>query len=151
LEGRLMAGFGDVKRAEQAQSTATEVSGLSGLDIDKAVTYLDEKASDSPQYHCARAVRLAIEAGGIHLKSPPIAAKDYGSTLEQARFTKINLNGYREKKGDIAVIQNYKGGSKEGHICMYDGKVWVSDFRQNDMWSGPGYRKNRPPYVIYRP
>ena len=32
--------------------------------------------------------------------------------------------------GDIAVM-NY---GKHGHICMWDGKNWVSDFRQNNMW-----------------
>ena len=32
--------------------------------------------------------------------------------------------------GDIAVINH----GKHGHICMWDGKNWVSDFRQNNMW-----------------
>jgi hypothetical protein len=34
---------------------------------------------------------------------------------------------------------------------MYDGSVWRSDFVQNDMWAGPGYRKNKPSHEIYRP
>ena len=54
------------------------------------------------------------------------------------------------KAGDVAIIENYTGGAEHGHMQMYDGSVWISDFRQNDFWSGPGYRKNKPSYKIYR-
>ena len=59
---------------------------------------------------------------------------------------------YVPKKGDVAVIQPYPGGDPNGHIAMYDGQSWVSDFKQRDVWGGPGgYRKNKPTCVIYRP
>jgi len=58
---------------------------------------------------------------------------------------------YVPKKGDVAVIQPYKGGDPHGHIAMYNGTKWVSDFKQRDMWGGPGYRKHKPTCVVYRP
>ena len=58
--------------------------------------------------------------------------------------------GYTPKAGDVVVIQPYTGGRTHGHIAMYDGTSWVSDFVQNDMWGGPGYRKNQPSKTIYR-
>lgn len=58
---------------------------------------------------------------------------------------------YAPQAGDVVVIQPHKGGSKEGHIAMYTGSAWVSDFRQRDLWGGPGYRKHKPTAVVYRP
>ena len=49
------------------------------------------------------------------------------------------------------MIQPYKGGDPNGHITMYDGEDWLSDFVQRDMWGGPGYRENKPNCIIYRP
>jgi hypothetical protein len=50
----------------------------------------------------------------------------------------------------VVILQPYEGGSRAGHIAGYDGRKWISDFVQRDFWSGPGYRKQRPPYVVYR-
>lgn len=52
--------------------------------------------------------------------------------------------------GDIVVIQSYTGGSVHGHIQMYNGTQWVSDFKQSGFWPGSGYRKNEPSYSIFR-
>ena len=54
-------------------------------------------------------------------------------------------------QGDVVVIQNYPGGDVNGHIALYDGTRWVSDFKQRDIWAGPGYRANQPPLQVYRP
>ena len=43
--------------------------------------------------------------------------------------------------GDISVLpQNEK--SHFGHIAVWNGKLWVSDFRQNSIYPGSAYRKN---------
>ena len=63
----------------------------------------------------------------------------------------VASQGYQPQKGDVVVIQSYAGGDPNGHVAMYDGTTWISDFRQRDMWGGPGYREKMPPYVIYRP
>lgn len=135
-----------------AAASAVPKTQLSQLDVELAVAYLKEHYSGSASTgRCARAIRLALEAGGVVLRSHPINAKDYGKTLETSGFVKLKAANYTTKAGDIAVIQPYKGGSTAGHITMYDGAVWRSDFIQNDMWSGPGYRTNKPDHAIYRP
>ena len=118
------------------------------FDIDKAVTELDNKAEAASTGKCAAYVRKAIEAGGISTSNRPNYAKDYGSYLEEWGFEEITTTNYQ--KGDIAVFQNYEGGSVAGHIQMYNGSQWVSDFKQSGFWPGSGYRKNEPSYSIYR-
>jgi type VI secretion system secreted protein VgrG len=123
------------------------------FDVDLAVERLEKHAYPFPQSHkkCAEYVRLALEAGGIKVGyPPPRSAKNYGPALEAKGFYEINRDTVILKKGDIAVIQNYPGGTIDGHIAMYTGKIWISDFKQRDMWSGPGYREKKPTYAIYR-
>lgn len=54
------------------------------------------------------------------------------------------------QSGDIRVWQPYPGGRSEGHIHIFNGKNWVSDFVEPQL-GGPntGYRKH-PNYKIYR-
>lgn len=59
-------------------------------------------------------------------------------------------NGDDAIAGDVLVIQPYKGGNPHGHIAMYDGEDWVSDFVHTDLWGGPGYRKATPDIEILR-
>ena len=53
------------------------------------------------------------------------------------------------KKGDVAVIQPIPG-HPHGHMCMYDGDHWVSDFKQRTLYPGESYRAQKPRYVVYR-
>jgi type VI secretion system secreted protein VgrG len=92
-----------------------------------------------------------MEAGGMDTTGRPVSAKNYGPFLDKKGFAKVPAENYVPQKGDVVVIQPYKGGSEHGHIAMYDGQQWVSDFKQKDMWGGSGYRNNKPPHQIYRP
>lgn len=76
-------------------------------------------------------------------------AKDYGISLERAGFSEV-LQGSTIQAGDVAVIQPYPGGNPSGHMAMYDGIIWISDFRQRSMYPGPGYRRTQPSFKIYR-
>ena len=125
--------------------------GKSGLDIEKAVKALDDNAQDESSGRCARFVREALLAGGVVISPHPVHAKEYDSYLLAKGFVALAVEGYVAEKGDVVVIQPYKGGSISGHIAMFDGTIWVSDFRQRDFWGGPGFRNNKPPYVVYRP
>lgn len=130
------------------------VKGTSGLDVEAAVKHLNDNALANSSGRCARYVRQALEAGKVINSSYPVHAKDYGPTLTGKGFVQIPASAqtpYEPQKGDIAVIQPYEGGSISGHICMYNGAQWVSDFKQRDMWGGPGYRSAMPAYAIYRP
>ena len=46
------------------------------------------------------------------------------------------------KKGDIAAFASVTG-HKYGHIAMYNGTQWVSDFRQNSFWVATAYSKEK--------
>lgn len=78
------------------------------------------------------------------------SAKDMGPALQKAGFDPVDKTNYAPQKGDVVVIQPYPGGNANGHIAMYDGKQWISDFKQKDMWGGPRYRTYQPPSQVYR-
>jgi RHS repeat-associated protein len=122
------------------------------IDVEKAVVYLDRNAAECSQGKCARAVREAIEAGGTTLTRPSSGdAKDYGPSLEAAGFTKVPKENYVPLKGDVIVLQPPTGRTS-GHIQMWNGTRWESDFKQStDLYPGPGYRKDKVKYEIYRP
>ncbi|EEF3390352.1 hypothetical protein Q8D36_003040 [Salmonella enterica] len=89
-----------------------------------------------------------MQAGGITL-GHTYHAKDYGPMLRSAGFTTIGTYEM-PREGDVIIIQPYAGGNPSGHMAIYDGADWYSDFKQRDMWAGPGYRAARPSYTIYR-
>ena len=71
--------------------------------------------------------------------------------LEKNGFKPVGKDGYVPQKGDIVVMQPVPGAKDQsGHIAVFNGKQWVSDFKQSGIWPGPGYRQAKPPYKIYR-
>lgn len=115
---------------------------------DTAVSHIRTHASGGSQGFCAQYTREAIQAGGVEIKHTR-SAKDYGGPLEQAGFREVPP-GSTLIQGDVAVIQPYSGGNPNGHMAMYDGTTWYSDFRQHTMYPGSGYRAAHPAYKIYR-
>jgi hypothetical protein len=118
-------------------------------DVQKAVAHLQKHAKLKSLGRCAQYTREAIEAGGITLARHE-SAKDYGLSLLAAGFSEFHpdLVGAPEK-GDVAIIQGFKG-HPHGHMAMYDGTHWISDFVQRTVYPGESYRKARPCYKIYR-
>ncbi|MCD9853276.1 hypothetical protein LUD75_01060 [Epilithonimonas sp. JDS] len=120
-------------------------------DIDAAVNYIIANAKTKKPYgDCAKYVRLSINAGGItnifgH-------AKEYYNTdkLVKYGFTKVgtDLDSIQLKKGDIAAFGSVKGHSY-GHIAMWTGIQWVSDFKQKSFWVANQYSVEKK-YAIYR-
>lgn len=124
----------------------------SDYDIDKAVKFIEDHAKEKSIGRCAEYVRLAIEAGGIPIPEPrPHDAKDYGPKLTEMGFTKVDTQNYQAMKGDIAVLQP-PSGQKSGHLQMFNGEIWVSDFRQvrPGIYPGPQYREEKVAYEIFR-
>jgi hypothetical protein len=128
-----------------------------GFDVSSAVAELNRRALPESSGYCALYVRQALEAGGIDTSDHPRSAKDYGPYLTKWTFHMVTSNlesgNYRATRGDIAVFKGYgtdPHGAWNGHIQMYNGKQWVSDFRQNFFTPGPGYRQPPVPYTIYR-
>ncbi|MGP1350611.1 MAG: RHS repeat-associated core domain-containing protein [Hoylesella marshii] len=125
-----------------------------GFNIGAAVAYLNAHAFATyikgKCGKCAKAVRLSLEAGGIKTNPHPLSAKDYGSYLRKWGFTEIPTTDYMPIKGDIRVFQNYPSGSPHGHIDMYNGIKWVSDFIEQGDYPGRGYRIHHTPFNIFR-
>ncbi|MFT3770529.1 MAG: NlpC/P60 family protein [Minicystis sp.] len=112
-----------------------------------AIHYLDWHASGHSIGRCAQYTREAIEHGGIHLERHA-SAKDYGRSLLNAGFVEVHeTHDYRA--GDVVVIQPIPG-HPHGHMAMYDGHQWVSDFKQRTLYPGGSYRSYAPSYTVYR-
>jgi RHS repeat-associated protein len=131
-----------------------DVTQHTGFDIPDALDVLNKNAGENSQHKCAYYVRLAIQAGGIDTKDHPVPAADYGPYLKRWGFqtlTKdVNAADYSPEKGDVVVFEGFKG-HENGHIAMYNGTQWVSDFKQGHFTPGEAYRKDPPdPYMIYR-
>lgn len=137
---------------QQEQERENDSSDVSSTDIvysiEDAVKYLRENASDKSKGQCAKAVRLAIEAGGLSTDGRPGSACDYDSFLPTLGFYQVDAENYAPEIGDI-VVHEAQEGHIHGHIAMYDGSVWISDFEQSDMFGGSAYRNN-PDYTIWR-
>ena len=75
-------------------------------------------------------------------------AKDYGSCLVTAGFSEKPAGG-APAKGDVAVIPAVKG-HPAGHMAMYDGHQWVSDFKQaHGVYPAAEYREGKPKVTFY--
>lgn len=79
-------------------------------------------------------------------------SKEYDTFLPKLGFNSIPLADYKPVKGDIIVIKppQNQSGHEHGHIAMYNGQKWISDFTQRDMYGGLIYRKNGTEYYLFR-
>ncbi|MDB4582936.1 RHS repeat-associated core domain-containing protein [Draconibacterium sp.] len=156
------ASNGGYKSTNGSVFAGTGISSTPGgntYNIDAAVGYLEANAHASwktAEGQCALYVRIAIGKGGINTNKHPVGAAQYGPYLEKWGFSSVNIINPQYLRGDIAVIQGYPGGTAGadgvpyGHMQMYNGSQWISDFKQDNFWPGPGYRKNTPSFIIYR-
>jgi len=117
-----------------------------GWNLQRAVQHLTSHASSSSLGKCAQYVREAIESGGVTLARTN-SAKDYGPSLTRIGFRLISGSAYQ--KGDVAIIQGFSG-HPHGHMQMFDGTRWISDFAQRDFWPGESYRTTKPTHAVYR-
>ena len=133
--------------------------------------YTKEQNKSASQ--CPGHVADALENGGVNLrkhqdKNDPnyFRAYKYREYLEKENFIPIknyihnkkdidskriyipDPENYNPQKGDVVVF-DVTIKHDDGHMAMYNGKIWVSDFVQRYMWGG-GIRKEAPSYKIYR-
>lgn len=113
-----------------------------GWNIADACNWLHSHAGGSSKHACAKYVRMAIEAGGLSTNGRPNWAWKYIDYLPNIGFKFIDLvdasyntksGKYIPEPGDIAVYQKNGNPSVPGHICMWTGAEWASDFKQPRM------------------
>lgn len=121
-------------------------------DLDAAIAHLQNAAQRGSRRRCGEYVHKAIDAGGITLNTrynpTKESASGYGPILRHAGFRTV-APGEEPQRGDVVVFQAIEG-HPDGHVAMFDGQAWISDFRQHDIYAGSDYRKIRAPYVLYR-
>ncbi len=101
------------------------------------IPIMNNNAHLKSQKDCGKYVRYGLEAGfrleknALKVDSPE-AAGDYGTFLENKGFSKITpntLQPYSPMAGDI-MVYNRTLHHQWGHIQMFNGTNWVSDFVQ---------------------
>ena len=114
---------------------------------EKAAEYVTKNAENKSVGLCAKYVRKAIMAGGIPLYQGG-DAWSYKYLLPLLGFKEIeDVND--KKVGDIVVFQPIVK-RYFGHIAMWNGKQWVSDFKQRGIIVHSDYRKDSCEYTIFR-
>jgi hypothetical protein len=131
-----------------------------GLDKKKFARHMDDFAKRESTGWCAEYVRKGLEVGGLHIKEEDHRkkAKDYGPILEKYGASVVPKYPYTPRTGDIVIFQpippkNAQEPTKhpDGHMQMWDGRQWVSDFKQNNFCPYRGDPKGiTSDYTIYR-
>ncbi len=121
--------------------------------IDKKLKYGESK--------CARYVKKALIAGGASAKNSGIeSAKNYGPWLLENNFkvvdnaTTVRTGGVftisGQQVGDVVVIQAAPH-HVHGHMAMFNGTHWVSDFvQERGFYPAQIYRDQNIRYTLYR-
>lgn len=126
------------------------------FNIEEAVKTLNKNAQPTSIGKCGKYVRFALEGGALNTTGHPEGARDYDAFLTAKGFDILaieDLKKYKPQKGDVAVFEAFQGEKKRhkwGHVQMYNGIQWVSDFKQNGFWAGSDYRKAKPAYTVLR-
>lgn len=112
------------------------------FDLSKFTDRLKQISARVSSARCARSIRTALENAGAQIEQHPVAASDWGLTLEKIGYKKIDPAFNQPIEGDIYIIQRTKRHSY-GHIAGYTGTQWVSDYKQ------PSYDVYHDPEAIY--
>lgn len=141
--------YAQASQAPQAitvQSGQTVVSALKAGKLDSsaapsvAARIASRAAHGRSQGRCALYVRKALQAAGYSF-TPQESAYMYATngTLQGAGFVKISKDNYEPQVGDV-VVWHRTGKHPHGHIQIYNGSRWVSDFNQPKFspYSQPG-------------
>ena len=115
------------------------------FDKEKAVAYVTEHAEAKSRTWCAWYVMRALQEGGCPIYLLP--AYGYSWLLPRMGFVEVKKEDYVPQKGDLIVFPAV-GKHIWGHIQMWNGEQWVSDFKQRNMIPAKAYHKTK--WKIYR-
>lgn len=111
----------------------------------KAADYITTHTLKRSHTCCAWFVMKAMWAGGKPCVILPAFA--YSDYLPILGFGKVNKDSYKPLKGDIVVFPHVKGHIY-GHIAMWNGTQWISDFKQKGIIVSNSYKGCE--YEIFR-
>ena len=116
------------------------------IDVSKFSEKLTTRASYRSSSQCAKFVRIALQSAGANIVQHPIAASDWGRTLQQIGYHNIPPAFNNPQPGDLYLIHRTKK-HRYGHIAGFTGSQWVSDFKQT---SYDVYKDPNVTYSYYR-
>ncbi len=120
------------------------------FDAEKATAHLTAHGRAKSKHWCAWYTMRALQAGGC--PAPILPAQWYRYYMPLVQFEEIPEEGFKAQKGDVVVFERPSGSDWKkisqwwGHIAMYNGKQWISDYKQTKM---SPYKSNVP-YRLYR-
>ena len=116
------------------------------INMDKVVQHLINKCESETKGLCAQYVANALVAGGFSFPRQGSAYMYHTNGI-------LKKIGYREigrpssfQKGDITVTER-NGSWEHGHMAMWCGYAWISDFEQKSEFV---YPRDQPPVHYYR-
>ena len=141
---------GPLQSAESPDNLAQQSNSVGALNKSQLSTWMDAHALTRSSHHCAMYCRLGMEAAGLNTGDRPQSgdAGDYGPFLLRHGAQIVPQDSYSPQVGDVVVFDKTTE-HPNGHIEMFDGQHWVSDFMQHTF---SPYRNvaSSPPYTIYR-
>lgn len=133
---------GNLDTASQAESKQNKRKTPAVL----AASYATKAALNKSAQKCALYVRRALNKAGYNNFKPQSSAYMYENIMPQIGFSKISQEHYKPAVGDI-IVWRKKASNPHGHIQIYNGEQWVSDFKQPSMYI---YGQNHNGYTIWR-
>ena len=122
------------------------ISSIFAVNLDEAVSYLIKNALSKSINKCGLYVHRALEAGGFRPYLPKFAYQYWSEgILRKIEFKEIKRPS-SFKKGDITVTES-NASHPDGHVAMWTGAQWISDFVQNSEFV---YAYNQPPVHYFR-
>ena len=130
-----------VKSAVNTYKTQRE-----NINIEKAVEYLINHTNSKSTGNCAKYVSDALLVGGFSFTKQKSAYMYHSNgILNKIGFSEIEKPSSYQK-GDITVTEN-NDMHEHGHIAMWCGSNWISDFVQNSEFV---YNSNQSKVHYYR-
>lgn len=116
--------------ATTSSTSSRPVIGTSNRSAPSIAAQVASRAAHArSQGRCAMYVRKALQQAGYQFTPQSSAYMYANGTLKSAGFVQISANNYQPQVGDVVVF-NRTAKNPHGHIQIYDGSQWVSDFRQ---------------------
>lgn len=113
------------------------------FNVEKACSHLTTNALSRSHNCCAWYVMRAMQSGGV--PSIILPAHMYKYYLPLLNWKEIPVKNYVPQKGDVVVFPRVNNHIW-GHIAMWNGSQWVSDFKQRNIIVSKDYST----YKIFR-
>lgn len=143
-KGKSLFGFTDDDNDDNGGDLSAGVT----VKANKAADIITKNALTKSSGYCAKFVREGLQQAGYDLKTAGDAKNYNNGALTDAGFSKIEGDS-APQKGDVMVMPA-QGRHGAGHMQIYNGQQWVSDFKQNSKNPWGDIATEDLKYTMYR-